>query len=319
MGRKPGDLALPFPMNSVASPKVTRERKFPLIWIVPLIAVAIGVWMAVSELRRRGPMIEIDFADGSGVEAGRTTLEYKGVAAGTVQKVELKKGLDGVTVHLRLRRNAEALAATDSKFWIVHPEIGFGGVHGLETLVTGVHLNVEPGKGPSARQFTGLDKPPAPDVTDEGRAFILQADKLGSLTTGAPVFYRELKVGAVEASRLSDDSTSVLVRIHLEAPYVNLVRTNTRFWNTGGFSFKVSLFGAQLKDTSLESLVTGGVAFATPDTGPLAPAADAGTQFVLAAEAEKEWGKWAPKIPVKSPESVVEKSTSPSLLPSLIK
>jgi paraquat-inducible protein B len=284
-----------------------------------LIAVAIGVWMAFRELHDRGPLITIDFADGSGIEAGKTTLDYKGVSAGTVQKVELKKTLDGVTVHLRLRRSAKSLAAADSKFWIVHPEIGFGGVHGLETLVTGVHLNVQPGKGPLATQFTGLDQTPAPDVTDEGRAFILQSDRLGSLTTGAPVFYRELKVGAVEASRLSDDSTSVLIRIHIEAPYVNLVRTNTKFWNTGGFSFKVSLFGAQLKDTSLESLVTGGVAFATSDAEPLGAAADADTHFNLAAEAEKEWMKWSPKIPVKSPESVVEKAPSPGLLPSLIK
>lgn len=306
-------------MSTVPSPKISRERKFPLIWIVPLIALAIGLWMAVSELRNRGPLITIDFADGSGVEAGKTILEYKGVAAGTVQKVELKKGLDGVVVELRLRRSAKALAASDSKFWIVHPEIGFGGVHGLETLVTGVRLNVQPGKGPPAKQFTGLDKTPAPDVTDEGRAFILQTDKLGSLTTGAPVFYRELKVGAVEASRLSEDSTAVLVRIHIEAPYVSLVRANTKFWNTGGFSFKVSLFGAQLKDTSLESLVAGGVSFATPDTEPLAAAAEADTHFNLAAEPEKEWAKWSPKIPVKSPDSVVEKPSNAGLLPSLIK
>jgi paraquat-inducible protein B len=275
--------------------------------------------MAVDELRKRGPLISIEFADGSGVEAGKTILEYKGVSAGTVQKVELKKSLDGVVVSVRLRRSAVALSAAGSKFWIVHPEIGFGGVHGLETLVTGVRLNVEPGKGPPARQFIGLDKTPAPDVTDEGRAFLLQSDRLGSLTTGAPVFYRELKVGAVEASRFSDDSTTVLIRIHIEAPYVNLVRTSTKFWNTGGFSFKVSLFGASLKDTSLESLVTGGVAFATPDTEPLAPPAQADTRFSLAAEADKEWMKWAPKIPVKAPESLVEKPNNSGLLPSLIK
>jgi paraquat-inducible protein B len=306
-------------MSTAPSPKVSRERKFPLIWIVPVVAAAIGLWMAISELRSRGPLITISFADGSGVEAGKTTLEYKGVSAGTVQKIELRKDLEGVVVHLRLRRSAKSLAASDSKFWIVHPEIGFGGVHGLETLVTGVRLNVEPGKGALATQFTGLDKPPAPDVTDEGRAFILRSDKLGSLTTGAPVYYRELKVGEVEASRFTDDSTGVLIRIHLEAPYVNLVRTNTKFWNSGGFTFKVSLFGAQLKDTSLESLITGGVAFATPDAEPLAPAAEADTHFVLAAEADKEWMKWAPKIPVKSPETTVEKPASAGLLPSLIK
>jgi paraquat-inducible protein B len=306
-------------MSTAPAPKVSRKRAFPLIWIVPVIAVAIGLWMGYSELRDRGPEIIIDFPDGSGVEAGKTTLEYKGVSAGTVQSVELKRDLESVSVHLRLKKKAAALASADSKFWIVHPEIGFSGVHGLETLVTGVRLNVLPGKGPPATHFKGLDTTPAPDVTDEGRAFILQSDRLGSLTTGAPVFYRELKVGAVEASRLSDDSTSVLIRVHIEAPYVNLVRTNTRFWNTGGFSFKVSLFGAQLKDTSLESLVTGGVAFATPDTVPLEPAAPADTQFSLAAEADKDAMKWSPKIPIKSPESLVEKTKASGIIPELIK
>ena len=106
------------------------------------------------------------------------------------------------------------------------------------------------------------------------------------------------------------------MRIHIDAPYAELVRTNTRFWNTGGFSFKVSLFGAQLKDTSLESLVTGGVAFATPDNVPLGAQADADTVFGLAAEAEKDWMKWAPKIPIKStgddgPEVLPARPSSP--------
>jgi paraquat-inducible protein B len=220
---------------------------------------------------------------------------------------------------VRLEKVAKALAAEGSKFWIVHPEIGFSGVKGLETLVSGVRLAVTPGSGAPATHFTGLDKAPAPDVVDEGRAFILSCDRLGSLTTGAPVFYREFKVGAVEASRLSDDSTSVLVRIHVDAPYVGLVRTNTRFWNTGGFSFKVSLLGAELKDTSLESLLAGGVAFATPDALPLAPAADAGSQFALASEPQKEWLAWSPKIPVKSPESVLQPPSKSRMLPALLR
>ncbi len=100
---------------------------------------------------------------------------------------------------------------------------------------------------------------------------------------------------------------------------MNLVRTNTRFWNTGGFSFKVNLFGAELKDTSLESLVSGGMAFATPDTLPLAPAAAAGAQFGLASEPDKEWLKWAPNIPVASPDNAYEASAKPGILPALLR
>jgi paraquat-inducible protein B len=307
-------------MSSPPSPKVSRAPAFPLIWVVPLIAVAIAGWMGYRELRDRGPEITIDFADGAGVEAGKTVLEYKGVAAGIVESVELKPGLTGVTVRVHLKRSAASLASEGARFWIVHPEIGFSGVRGLDTLVSGVRLNVLPGSGRRALRFTGLDTTPAPNVTDQGRAFLLQCDRLGSLTAGAPVFYREFKVGQVEASRLSGNSTTVLIRIHLDASYVDLVRTNTRFWNTGGFSFKVSLFGgAELKDTSLESLVTGGVAFATPDTQPLAPPAPNGAQFTLAPEPDKEWLKWSPKIPIKSPEAALGSPPKAGILDDLIK
>ena len=306
-------------MSTPPSPKVSSAPAFPLVWVVPIVAAAIGLWMAFRELRSRGPEITIDFSEGAGVEAGKTMLDYLGVSAGTVESVELKPGLKGVTLRLRLKRSAEALAVQGTRFWIVHPEIGFSGVKGLDTLVSGVHLDALPGTGEPATHFIGLDKTPAPDVTDEGRAFILQCNRLGSLTTGAPVFYREFKVGQVEASHLSADSTSVLVRIHLDAPYGDLVRTNTKFWNTGGFSFKLSLFGgAQLKDTSLESLVSGGVEFATPD-GPLAPAAPADTQFGLASEPDKDALKWAPKIPIKSPATFEEPPPKSPILPGILK
>lgn len=306
-------------MNSSPDPVVSRAHAFPLIWVVPVIAVTIGVWMGIRELRDRGPAISIDFASGSGVEANKTVLEYKGVAAGKVEEVTLKPGLDGVTLRVRLKSVAAPLARAGSKFWIVHPEIGFSGVRGLDTLVTGVRINVEPGDGPPTKQFIGLDKTPAPDVTDEGRSFMLQCDKLGSLTSGAPIVYRELKVGSVEASRLTEDSTGVLIRIHIDAPYADLVRTNTRFWNTGGFNFKINLFGAQLKDTSLESLITGGVAFATPDVAPLAPAAANGAKFDLASEPDKEWLKWSPKIPIKSQDNALDLPQKNGILPALIK
>jgi len=307
-------------MNSVPTPKVSRARAFPIIWVVPLIAVAIGVWMGFRALHNRGSEITISFADGAGVEAGKTALEYKGVAAGIVEAVELMPGLGSVSVRLRLHRNAASLANTGGRFWIVHPEIGFSGVRGLDTLVTGVRLNVLPGDGPPADHFTGLNQAPAPNAVDQGRAFILQGDRLGSLNSGAPVFYREFKVGQVEASRLSEDSTAVLIRIHVEAPYVDLVRINSQFWNAGGFSFKVSLFGgAQLKNTSLESLVTGGVAFATPDDAPLAPVAPAETRFLLASEPNKDWAKWSPKIPIKSPEAGVVSRAPAGMLNEFIK
>jgi paraquat-inducible protein B len=271
---------------------------------VPIVALLVGGWMVFRQFRDRGPEIVIEFADGSGIEAGKTQLVYKGVSVGMVREVELKENLSGVTVLVQLRKNSAALAREGTQFWIVQPEIGLSGVRGLDTLLTGPRINVRPGNGPAAEKFQGLDRSPPLENASEGRAFLLQGDRLGSLRPGAPVFYREVKVGVVETSRLANDSASVLVRIRIQTPYVDLVRMNTHFWNAGGASIKVSLLGAEVKSTSLESLFIGGVAFSTPDA--LSPVAPDGATFKIHNEADKDWLKWEARIPIDPPNEAPE-------------
>lgn len=287
-------------MSKLPTPHRSRTPAVPLVWVVPLVALAVGAWMVVRELRQRGPEITIEFADGSGLDAGKSPLEYKGVTVGKVSALQLKPDRSGVLIHLRLEREAEPLARAGSLFWIVRPEVGLSGVRSLDTLITGARLTVRPGRGPAASTFVGLAQPPPPVFPTEGRTFILACDQLGSITTGAGVYYRELKIGEVEVLRLAEDAGAVNIRIRIQAEYVDLVRANTKFWNSGGLSFHVSLLGAEVKDTSLTSLLTGGISLATPETEPLAEPAPAGARFPLAREPEKEWTRWRPRIPIHS-------------------
>jgi len=82
-------------MSTLPAPHVSRSSAFSLIWVVPLIAIVIGGWMIFRDLHSRGPEITIDFADGSGVVAGQTVLEYKGVSAGTVEAIRAESGAWG--------------------------------------------------------------------------------------------------------------------------------------------------------------------------------------------------------------------------------
>src|SRR5829696_8262754 len=157
-------------MSTLAPPRISRAPALPLVWLVPLAALAIGGWMVVREFRNRGPEITIEFAEGKGVEPRKTTLEYLGVSVGAVTAVTLKDDLTGVVVTLRLAKNAAELAREGAQFWIVHPEIGLTGVRGLETLFTGARINGRPGKGSLATHFRGLDKPPPLENLEEGRA-----------------------------------------------------------------------------------------------------------------------------------------------------
>jgi paraquat-inducible protein B len=301
-------------MKPPSTPKVTRVSSLPLVWIVPLIALILGGWLILHTLRNRGPEITIDFADGTGVEEGKTQLKHKGGTVGVVTAVDIKSDLSGVTVRLRLNKSAAAVAREGSRFWIARPQIGLSGVSGLDTLLSGVQLRVRPGSGALTTHFNGLEKAPR-RPPHEGRSFLLQGDHLGSLNAGSPVFYREVKVGEVETSRLADDASSVVVRIRVETRYADLVRTDTRFWNAGGFSFKVGLLGAELKNTSLESLVSGGVAFATPEpsgkNGQLAPVAEEEAVFQLQAEHDKEWLTWRPKIAIQPEENSADQNPPP--------
>jgi len=299
-------------MTKPPTPVVVRHRRsLPLIWVVPLVALLVGGWLIARHSRDRGPEITIRFHNGAGIEAGRTVLEHKGVAVGTVDSVELDDQLDNVLVKVRLARNAANLARSDSEFWLVRPEIGFSGIKGLDTLFTGARLKVRPGSsGQPASEFTALRRAPLLETSSRGRSFVLRSDRLGALTSGAPVFYREIKVGFVEAHRFTPDADGVLVRIRIRTPYDQLIRSGTRFWNSGGVSVKVGLLGAEIRSNSLESLITGGVAFATPDT-PEATPVDEGTEFQLADEVDKEWLKWKPKIPIEEDMEGWETTSDP--------
>lgn len=271
-------------------------RSFSLVWCVPVIALVVSGWLLLREFRQRGPIIEIAFADGGGIEAGKTPLVHKGVEVGLVQEVALTPALDGVTVTVELDASAAPLAVEGSEFWLVHPEIGLSGVSGLETLLSGAQLNVRAGDGAPRTRFQGLAKAPPHRSAVSGRTFVLTAEDLGSLTPGAPIFYRGIKVGVVERNRLSPDARQVLIDALIYDPYAVLVRAETQFWNAGGISLKVGLLGAQVHSNSLESLVSGGVAFATPEAAATTEPAAEGTVFALHDEPEKSWLKWAPVI-----------------------
>lgn len=298
------------------TPQLKRTPKVPLIWVVPIVAAAIAGWLLFREWRTRGEEITVEFADGSGLEPGQTKVQYKGVEIGTLKQVSLTRDLRAVIAHIQLTRRAALIARQGTEFWIVQPEIGFGGVSGLDTLLSGVHIGLRPGDGAPAKEFRALDAPPAQENTDEGRAFLLETDRLGGLQVKAPVFYRDLKVGEVEAARLAPDATGVLIRVRIGKAYAPLVRTNTRFWNAGGAPFQISLFGGGTQKKSLQSVITGAIAFATPDQ-PGEISAD-GARFILNKDADEDWLKWRPVIPVQAPDTSPAKPDPSKVVPGLL-
>ncbi|EPM2846647.1 MlaD family protein, partial [Pseudomonas aeruginosa] len=96
---------------------------------------------------------------------------------------------------------------------------------------------------------------------------------------GAPILYRQVRVGSVQSYQLSRDRQRVVVGVHIEPEYAHLVNTSTRFWNSSGITLTGNLSGVQVKSESLQTLITGGISFDTLD--PKAPTVTKVRRFTL--------------------------------------
>jgi paraquat-inducible protein B len=280
------------PMSDPSTPPpalphpITRRWHGPsLVWLVPLVAVVVGVFLMVRSILSTGPLIRIDFQSADGLRAGQTEVRFKEVAVGKVESVTLSDDHKRVQVALRLNPGSANLAVDDTQFWVVKPRIDIGGVSGLETLFSGAYIGVDAGSSGETRKiFAGLSTPPSFLRGEPGRGFVLRTQDLGSLDVGSPILYRRTRVGRVVGYQLDPATDELLVRMFIESPYEGLVNAQTRFWNASGIDFSINAAGLRVNTQTLSTVLAGGVAFERPSESLTLPAAPDGSRFTLFAD-----------------------------------
>jgi paraquat-inducible protein B len=259
-----------------------RRRGISLVWIIPIVAALVGVWVAVTRILSEGPKITITFASADGLEAGKTKIEYKGVDVGTLTTIRLSSDHRRVIAVVQMAPRTEDFLVEDTKFWVVRPRISGANVTGLGTLISGAFIGMEIGNSKEEkRDFVALETPPVITGGAPGRFFVLKTSDLGSLDTGTPVFFRRLQVGQVSSYRLDKNGRLFTVDVFVKAPYDQYVTPNTRFWQASGVDVSLSASGLSVQTQSLLSILIGGIAFETPPDGTVLPAAAADTSFTL--------------------------------------
>jgi paraquat-inducible protein B len=261
--------------------EVEKRRGLSLVWLIPLVAGAIAIWLAYTTLQEKGPTITVTFDSAEGLEAGKTRVKYRNVEVGLVDQVTLSEDLSHIMLTASLDKSVAAHMRQGTRFWIVRPRVGLGGVSGLGTLLSGAYVEFDPGDGEAALDFAGLPEPPPITSRVPGTEFLLRTDQLGSIGRGAPIYYRSIPVGQVLGYELADDKQSLTVRVFVDAPNDQLVRPSSRFWDASGFDVSVGADGVDVAMQSLEALLAGGIAFDTPDIDKPGEAATAGTSFPL--------------------------------------
>ncbi|MEZ5977327.1 MAG: MlaD family protein [Planctomycetota bacterium] len=284
----------------LADARLAEKRGLGPAWILPIGAILLAGALGWNYYAQRGSVVEVRFENANGLQPG-ALVRHRGTRVGEVEDVVLLGDDSGVRAILRLRPEAAYLARSGTTWWVERPRISLVGVEGLDTILGARYVTLEPGPAGAEvrRSFEGLDEPPVRVPWKDGLEVVLEGPSKGGLAPGAPVRFRQIEVGVVLSVGLASDSRTVRTRVSIAPEYAGLVRENTRFWNASGLHVEAGwIEGVNLSVDSLEALVTGAVAFATPpDAGEPALA---GRSFALHARPDDDWLGWAAQLPVGS-------------------
>ncbi|MEQ8291446.1 MAG: MlaD family protein [Roseovarius sp.] len=257
------------PEAPVKSARRGLMERISIIWIVPLAALLVVLFIAWQSYTDRGPLVEISFENAAGVKEGSTELRYRDVAIGLVEEVGFTEGLGRVLVSVRVDKDVAPFIDKDARFWVVRPQVTTQGVTGLNTVLSGVYIEGlwDDQPGGYAGRFEGLPDAPLEREGKDGLRLTLRASGKASLIENTPILYRGVTVGRVGKPSISEDGSTAQAEAMIFEPHDRLVSSATRFWDTSGFSFSLGPSGAALDFSSVASLVAGGVTFETMVSG----------------------------------------------------
>jgi paraquat-inducible protein B len=266
-----------------------RRRRFSFVWLIPLLAAVIAGYLGYRTLIQQGPLLTLTFDTAQGLAAGQTQVKYKAVALGTVDSIDLSKDNSHVVVKVRMNDVGRRFLTSHARFWVVRPRFTPGDLSGLDTLVSGAFIAVDPGTpgGHQQQDFTGLEQPPGVRSNEPGHTYILKADSIGSLDTGSPVFYRDVQVGEVLGYDIGNGIGPVTMNVFVKAPFDNLVKPASHFWNSSGITAALSGGGFHIEFQSLQAIISGAVTFNIPPDAANSPPSDNNAVFHLYRSADE--------------------------------
>jgi len=280
----------PHPEDELPSavPDARRRVRLPYVWILPIIVVIAGVFVAVREKLAEGTSIEITFHTADDLEPNKTKISYKAVEIGEVKEIHVSKDRKEVVVEARIHRNSTDYLVQDTRFWVVRPRVTGANISGLGTLVSGAYIGVDVGHSAvPEHHFTGLEVPPIVTSGLPGREYILHAGDIGSLNIGSTVFFRHMPAGQVVAYSLDPGGASVTVKVFINSPYDKFVTQDTKFWQASGVDMSIDSEGVKLHTESIASILEGGVAFQSPKDSTSTTEAAEDSGFKLYSDRER--------------------------------
>ncbi len=252
--------------NSPSKARVHTKKRLSAIWLLPFVALTIGIWMIVEQWENQGPLITITMSSALGLEENKTKIKTHNVDIGMVKTISLKDETNDVIVTARIDKEAARLLTEGSQVWVVSPRISNEGISGLNTILSGVYIELTPGvkKSEPKTEFIALERPPVTPAGTPGKHITLSSKDKVTYSIGDIVQFKGITVGKFEDVDVNLDKKEVRYDVFINAPYHKLITNQTRFWNNSGLELDLSANGINVKADNLQSLLSNSVSFDEP-------------------------------------------------------
>lgn len=245
--------------------QIRQSRRISPFWLLPIIALIIGATLFFQIIKEQGYTVNITFATGDGLVANKTQIRYQGLQIGVVKKVNFTDDLKKVVVEANIYPEAKTVLRETTKFWLVQPNASLAGISGLDTLISGNYITLQPGSGEYQYDFIAETEGPIAQIKDGDLLIHLISNDLGSISVGSSVFYKKMPVGKVMNYRFTKDQKEIEIDVVIEKAYTNLIKSDSHFWNISGIKADVGMGGIKVDMDSLAAVVQGAVAFDSPE------------------------------------------------------
>lgn len=251
------------------TPDVRKNKGVSPLWILPILTMLLAGWLVTKAIHDAGQRVQIYFSDAQGLVAGRTTIRYQGLEVGMVRDINLSKDLSNIYVDADIYPEATQLLNKSTRFWLVKPTASLSGISGLDALVSGNYIAIQPGTDDTSAEtvFYALKSAPTDLLAENGLTITLKARDLGGVSIGSKIVYKKIPIGEVYSYRLADDGQSVTILASIDNEYRHIINRQSRFWNVSGIGASIGFEGVDVRLESMSALFGGAIAVDSPDDG----------------------------------------------------
>lgn len=253
------------------------------------------IYSSKDELKNSSNTVTILFDDVEGLHEEFSMLLYKGVKVGKVTSVYLNSK-EQVVVKAQIFENFSSFAKKGTIFFLKKPKISLEEVSNVGSTVMAVNIGIIQSKSSTySTSFKGYDKMPSVEKSQYGKIFKVISPYASSVNEGAPVYYKNVKIGKVNKIDLSSDASKVIMDCLIYDKYAKFIRKNSEFYDISGFSMKFSLFSeSYVESNTFTSILKGGLVVVTPVL--YERKATIKDRFILHKDLRKDWQEISPSI-----------------------